>query len=153
MIEMWRHALETVQTGDPAALVMVVDHSGSVPGTTGAAMVVSRDSAVGTVGGGVAEHGLIETARALDAQSDLIDIEHTPEASGSLCSGHHTVALIALGPDDESALDSIVSTLATHRVGTLRLSESELDFEVGTSTPTSMTTTNHGWFAVACVAA
>jgi len=145
MIDMWRYALETVQKGDPAVLVMVVAHSGSVPGTTGAAMVVTHDSVVGTVGGGIAEHELIETARNLKSRSDLIDVEHTAEESGSLCSGHHSLALTALGPDHEPVLESVVSTLSNLGVGTLQMSESGLEFEAGTSRPTSNTTTAHGW--------
>ena len=63
MIDIWQRALEEVREGRTAVLVMVVDHQGSVPGTTGATMVVSERGSVGTVGGGTAEHEMIERAR------------------------------------------------------------------------------------------
>jgi xanthine/CO dehydrogenase XdhC/CoxF family maturation factor len=72
---------------------MVVDHEGSVPGTTGAAMVVSSSGCAGTVGGGTAEHHAIELAHGFDVAPELVDIEHTPDGSGSLCSDA-TLALV-----------------------------------------------------------
>jgi xanthine dehydrogenase accessory factor len=145
MIEIWEHALESVRTSNNAVLVIVADHSGSVPGTTGASMVVTDDSVVGTVGGGVAEHEMIERARSLESGTDLVDMEHTPEGSGSLCSGHHTMAMVALRSTDQPVLESIVSTLAKHRVGTLRISSSGVEFTAGSSALTAFETAARGW--------
>ena len=145
MIEMWQHALEMVRDGHRAVLVMVVDHEGSVPGTTGAAMVVSDGDVIGTVGGGVAEHELIERARIFDGRADLEDVEHTPEGSGSLCSGRHTMAVTVLEPGDRSALEAIVDTLSKHRAGTLRLSGVGVDFSAGEFNPTSFAAGPGGW--------
>jgi xanthine dehydrogenase accessory factor len=128
MTEIWKHALRSIRRGQRTVLVVVVDHSGSVPGTTGAAMVVSDADTAGTVGGGVAEHEMIERAHAFDGTTELIDIEHTPDSSGSLCSGSHTLALLALTADDLPVLESMTATLDQDRVGLLRLSEAGLDF-------------------------
>jgi len=145
MIEMWQHARDTVHGGDRAILVMVVEHEGSVPGTTGAAMIVTRDTVVGTVGGGVAEHEMIERARTFHGPPELLDVEHTPEASGSLCSGHHTMAVMALGPESLAIIDSIVGTLSKHRAGILELSPDGIAFTPGASAPTSFSTGAKGW--------
>jgi hypothetical protein len=56
MLEIWKHALDSLDEGCPATLVMVVDHTGSAPGTTGATMVVSELGSAGTVGGGAVEN-------------------------------------------------------------------------------------------------
>jgi xanthine dehydrogenase accessory factor len=129
MIEMWRHAERSVRDGHPATLVVVVDHTGSVPGTTGAAIVVSESGCVGTVGGGIAEHEIVDQAREFSGAPDLIDIEHTPDASGSLCSGSHILAMLRLTTDDLPVLAEIVATLEGDRVGTLRLAGEGLGFD------------------------
>jgi xanthine dehydrogenase accessory factor len=131
MVEIWHHALNSVSEGRRAVLAMVVDHTGSVPGTPGAAMVVTADDSTGTVGGGVAEHEMIELARGFEGGPELIDIEHTPQASGSLCSGSHTMALVALTEDDLPTLESLTATLDRDGIGVLRLSEDGVAFAPG----------------------
>jgi len=145
MMEVWRHALESVRSGHRTVLVMVVDHEGSVPGTTGVAMVVSDRGCAGTVGGGAAEHQMIERARAFAGAPELVDIEHTPEAGGTLCSGRQTMALVRLAPPDEPTLAAICDALAAGRVGTLRLSGSGVAFDPGATTPQRLTTDAAGF--------
>lgn len=151
MRTIWEHALESVRAGQRAVLVMVVDHQGSVPGTTGAAMVVSARGSVGTVGGGTAEHHAIELARRFDSAPELVDIEHTPDDSGSLCSGRHTMALVRLAGSDEATLAAICDTLRAGRVGTLELSPSGISFEPGTTAPLPLTTDAAGFRFAATV--
>ncbi len=149
MIEMWQHALDAVRRGDRAVLVMVVDHEGSVPGTTGAALVVSDTGVVGTVGGGVAEHEIIGQAQAFSGPPEMVDVEHTPEASGSLCSGRHTMVIMALQPGSLPAIEAIVETLSKHRAGVLLLSHEGINFTPGSSGPTTFSTDSDGWrFAI-----
>jgi len=135
MMEVWEHALESVRSRHPTVLALVVDHQGSVPGTTGAAMVVSPLDCAGTVGGGTAEHAIIERARSVAGGPELIDIEHTPEAHGTLCSGRQTIALLSLAATDEGCLAAICDTLRAGRVGTLRLSSTGISFEAGATAP------------------
>jgi xanthine dehydrogenase accessory factor len=129
MIEIWKHALNSLSDGLATVLVVVVDHTGSVPGTTGATMVVTDRACVGTVGGGVAEHEMIERARKVHGSPELITIEHTPRASGSLCSGQHTLALVPLIDDDLPSVHAITATLESDGAGTLHLSHDGLAFE------------------------
>ena len=145
MIEMWQHALAAVRDGDRAVLVMVVDHEGSVPGTTGAALVVTDTGVVGTVGGGVAEHEIIGQAQTFSGRPELVDVEHTPEASGSLCSGRHTMVVMALQPEALSIIEAIVDTLSKHRAGVLELSHEGIEFTSGSSGPTAFSTGADGW--------
>lgn len=62
MLEIWKHAFDSLDEGCPATLVMVVDHTGSVRGTTGATMVVSELGSAGTVGGGAVENEMTTRA-------------------------------------------------------------------------------------------
>ena len=135
----WDHALESVRSGQPTVLVMVVDHQGSVPGTTGAAMVVSSLGCAGTVGGGTAEHAMIERARNFDGAPELVHIEHTPEAHGTLCSGRQTIALVSLAGSDQPTVAAICDTLRAGRVGTLHLSRAGISFEAGVTAPQRLT--------------
>lgn len=145
MIEMWQQAFQAVSHGDRAVLVMVVDHEGSVPGTTGAALVVTDTGVVGTVGGGVAEHEIIGQAQTFSGRPELVDVEHTPEASGSLCSGRHTMVVMALQPESLPAIEAIVDTLSKHRAGVLVLSHEGIEFTSGSSGPTAFSTGADGW--------
>lgn len=129
MNEAWQHALQALADGRPTVLVVVVDHAGSVPGTTGATMVVTDDAAVGTVGGGVAEHDMIDRARRCHGSPELVTIEHTPRRSGSLCSGKHTLALIPLIDLDLPSVHAIVTTLESEGTGTVRLSQEGLAYD------------------------
>lgn len=145
MRKIWNHALESVRAGHRTVLVMVVDHHGSVPGTTGAAMVVSEAGCAGTVGGGTAEHTMIERARGFEGAPELVDIEHTPEAHGTLCSGRQTIALVALARGDEPVLAAICDALRDGRVGALHLSRAGISFEVGATAPHRLTTDAAGF--------
>jgi len=141
----WDHALESVRSRHPTVLALVVGHQGSVPGTTGAAMVVSSLGCVGTVGGGTAEHAMIERARGFDSAPELVDIEHTPEAHGTLCSGRQTIALVALAGGDEPTVAAICDALQAGRVGTLHLSRTGISFEAGAAAPQPLVTEAAGF--------
>jgi xanthine dehydrogenase accessory factor len=145
MNDLWEHALGSVRAGQHTVLVTVVDHQGSVPGTTGAAMVVSSLGCAGTVGGGTAEHTMIERARDFDGAPELVEIEHTPEAHGTLCSGRQTVALVSLARSNEPALAAICDALRDGRVGTLHLSSTGISFEAGATTPRGLTADADGF--------
>jgi xanthine dehydrogenase accessory factor len=145
MNDLWEHALDSVRGGQRTVLVMVVDHQGSVPGTTGAAMVVSSLGCAGTVGGGTAEHAMIERARGFEGAPELVDIEHTPEAHGTLCSGRQTIALVSLARSDEPALAAVCDALRDGRVGTLHLSSTGMSFAPGAITPRCLTTDATGF--------
>jgi xanthine dehydrogenase accessory factor len=145
MHNVWNHALESVRNHGSAVLVVVVDHTGSVPGTTGATMAVSASGCIGTVGGGVAEHDAIDRARNCGDRPDLIDIEHTPDGSGSLCSGVHTLAFAPLTRDDLGLLESIVAALENKEVGALHVADSGLSFEPGRGAGREFVRDARGW--------
>ena len=130
-IHPWRFALQAVETDKPAVLVMVVDHSGSVPGVTGTFVVVTADGQAGTIGGGAAEHTLVDRARRHQGGAELVDFVHTPGGDGTLCNGRQLFASIALSSAKVEAIGTIVSTLEDHGTGNLTLSPEGLGFAPG----------------------
>ncbi len=123
-LELYQHALDAVERGEPAVLVVVVTAEGSVPGTSGATMLVLPHRAVGTVGGGIAEARMIERARTRPPVTvELVDFRHTEE---SLCSGTQTLALAPLGPADAATLGGFVRRLAARGTARLELSPAGL---------------------------
>jgi xanthine dehydrogenase accessory factor len=65
MKDIIEYVAEKVREGVPQCLVTVVESAGSVPAPVGARMVVTPESAHGTVGGGALEKHAIDEARAL----------------------------------------------------------------------------------------
>lgn len=145
MEDLWEHALATVRKGGRAVLVVVAHHEGSVPGTTGAVMVVSDVGAAGTVGGGVAEHEMTDRAATFDGPPALVDIVHTPDASGSLCSGRQTMAMARLSAADEPTVTTICDVLRAGRSGVLEISDRGVAFTPDATTASELVTSETGW--------
>jgi len=144
-IGLWNHALEALRDGRQAVLVVVVDADGSVPGKPGATMVVSDLGSAGTVGGGSAEHQMVERSRAGVSHPELVELDHFGKDSESICSGHQTLALVPLGGVDRDPLDAIVATLAAGRSGVLRLSPAGLAFAPGDHAPAGLQRGADSW--------
>lgn len=141
----WQFALESLRNGLRAVLVLVVDHSGSVPGVTGTRVVVSDTEFAGTIGGGAAEMQLIERAAAHLGDAEIYRFLHTPSGGGTLCSGIQDFAIISLSRDDEEAVQAIVDALEHHRTGTLRLTPGGVEFELGETQPHSYSDGGGSW--------
>lgn len=106
-VEIYRRLLEILARGETAALVTVVEATGSVPGKPGFKMVVdSRGCAAGTVGGGSLENTAIgEAQRALgEGSSRLFRFSLTPEEAGGLgmlCGGEAALFIEVVSSADE----------------------------------------------------
>ena len=127
----WRHGLANLKDGERAVLVLVVEHSGSVPGVTGPLVVVSEKGVAGTIGGGGAEKALVDRARVHDGEPLLVRFRHTPSEGGTLCSGLQVFAIILLSQNDVKELQTLVDTLDAHQTGTIELSPEGLRFHPG----------------------
>ena len=136
MDRLWKQALEAVAAGQPAVLVTVVDATGSVPGHVGTRMLVTGAGTAGTVGGGTAEHRMVERARVMPRSAELQAFAHDGTA-GSICAGAQTLALVPLADPDRAPLESLVETLEAGRSGALRLAPGGLAFAPGEHVPTA----------------
>jgi xanthine dehydrogenase accessory factor len=141
----WKFALRALETGERAVLVMVVDHSGSVPGITGTLVVVTPDGQAGTIGGGAAEHTMVDRGRAHQGGAALIDFVHTPEGDGTLCNGVQKFAVLPLSQTDQTTIQEIVRTLEAHEAGTLVLSPKGISFSPGSTGETRFVGDASGW--------
>jgi len=141
----WRFALDALDAGEPAVLVMVVDHSGSVPGVTGTFVVVTETGQAGTIGGGAAEHTLVDRARRNQGGAELVDFVHTPGGDGTLCNGLQRFALLTLQSMDRGTIEEIVSTLEHHEAGSLRLNPDGFAFTPGAVRKTSFEQRETDW--------
>jgi xanthine dehydrogenase accessory factor len=143
--ELWQHALKSVRAGHPAVLVVVVDCIGSVPGKTGAKMVVSPLGFAGTVGGGVAEKEMIDRAQEHPGKPEIVHFVHSEETD-SLCAGRQTLALMALGAADVPVLESIIRTIGDEAgFGTVLISGGGLSFTAGQKRATRFAEHSGGW--------
>lgn len=141
----WLFALDALDANKRATLVMVVDHSGSVPGVTGTFVVVTDDGQTGTIGGGAAEHTMVNRAREHSGGAELIDFVHTPSGDGTLCNGRQLFAVLSLRPTDRDTIAGIVSTLDRHETGTLTLNPEGLAFASGAARAASYEQRETSW--------
>ncbi|MBT3190966.1 MAG: hypothetical protein HN341_00265 [Verrucomicrobia bacterium] len=135
----WSDALDALGRGQHVCLITMVHAEGDGPNRPGARLVMTQDGVrVGTVGGGAAEHALVDAGQELLARAPasrkatLTAYDHRPnaerDASGMICSGRQVFALLRLTPDDAKTLRRIVDAVNTPVPGILSLSEDGLLF-------------------------
>src|SRR5690242_4167401 len=91
----WLGALERALARDADAMLVVVAAKGSTPRETGAAMVVRRETTIGSIGGGHLEFEATRIARdALDGDAGGTFVVRYPLAAslGQCCGGVATIA-------------------------------------------------------------
>lgn len=88
--------IAAIEAGGRAVLVLVAEARGSVPREAGAAMVVTAERSLGTIGGGTVEHRAIEEARRLIA--DAGPLADTSPKDGTLPPANRLVLDFPLGP-------------------------------------------------------
>lgn len=84
-----------VASGEPVAVLTIVDKEGSAPREIGARMAVTPDQEVGTIGGGTVESLAIDAAREVlagNAEPGIRTYELTPDGNtGMVCGGEMDV--------------------------------------------------------------
>lgn len=96
-------------------LMVVIQSKGSSPGRTGFKMWVTGDDMVGTIGGGIMEHKLVEYAKTLLQKDEwkpflkkqLHSKEPSRDQSGMICSGEQMIAFYLLNVSDLKWLNAI----------------------------------------------
>lgn len=123
-------------------LLVVAESSGSSPGRQGYKMAVGSDGElIGSIGGGVMEVSLVETAKLRIENgewrigSEVVEQIHqknSPQASGMICSGRQTVIFKLLTAENIGAIRSIIEALGNRTAAFLTITSS--DFNVLPST-------------------
>jgi len=127
--------------GSRTMLMTVISCEGSSPGKQGFKMAVAADGRfTGSIGGGVMEHRLVEQAKRLLKQQQvllpfLVFQSHDPLAktnrSGMICSGGQTIAFTPLDESDIPTVKTILEAAEQRQKGVFRLSEKGLSFVAG----------------------
>ncbi len=126
-------------------LVIMVDAVGEGPNRPGAKLAVDcAGQRIGTVGGGASEYALVEAAKTALSNNtppttQIISMSHKEnagaDASGMICAGTQTFALVCLTPKDLPTISKIVSTSANNNGGIMKLTPNGLSFRDSAEAP------------------
>ncbi len=116
----WKKAWNSLRSGRPLYLLLVIDSKGSSPGRRGFKMLVETQTAPeGSIGGGLMERQLSEQAQELLRKGVFqafakrqVHRKEDPHSSGMICSGEQTVAFIPLIPEKHLTLLREILTAA-----------------------------------------
>ncbi len=119
----WQSVLDHLRSGEPVALVSVVDSKGSAPRRAGARMAVFADGSVeGTVGGGAVEHAARKFARENitgEGQLRRYSLTRNDAAGlGMICGGDVKLLYQPIPPGESAAaavFETICAALAERR--------------------------------------
>ncbi|MGR8930123.1 MAG: XdhC family protein [Gammaproteobacteria bacterium] len=131
----WHWVSEKLEAQEPVALLIVVDSAGSSPGKIGAKMAVSKLDAIGTIGGGMVEAGLVSMAREAIAEQkavpQIVRRAHHPSpnvpSSGMICGGEQTVLIYPCGQNDKFVLQQLCNAIRLRQPLVLRISARGLE--------------------------
>jgi xanthine dehydrogenase accessory factor len=118
-LQLWKFILGCISAGEAVALLVVIDSEGSSPGRKGFKMAASSSEMIGSIGGGIMEHKLVEYVRdRLEKKLDLWEAKrqiHSKEApenqSGMICSGAQTIALLKIDRTQQAPVESLILRL------------------------------------------
>ena len=116
-MDVWKFIQDKLSAAQQLMLLYVLESEGSSPGRNGFKMAVASDGTIcGTIGGGIMEHKLVEKAKTMLQQDEMVvllmrqhhDKEHTTDQSGMICSGSQLNAFIPLSSSDKKNIEAIV---------------------------------------------
>ncbi|HKR03973.1 MAG TPA: XdhC family protein [Bacteroidia bacterium] len=134
---MWKFIVDMFKEEIPVALLCVLESKGSSPGRQGFKMAATLHEMVGSIGGGIMEHKLVETAREIlhKERNDSIIKEqfHNKSAgqgsqSGMICSGEQTVFIYPVKENDILQIQNLIDNLEENKNGTLKISPEGIIF-------------------------
>jgi xanthine dehydrogenase accessory factor len=138
------------------ALLYVVESNGSSPGRQGFKMAVSKSGELlGSIGGGIMEHKLVELAKDKLSQNDqsillkkqIHSDQVEKERSGMICSGEQTVCLLLLSHEQIEHIKLIINSCEQNHFNYLKISENGINLESmdNSSEQFSFTMTQDQW--------
>ncbi len=152
----WQHIIQCLSQHKKLVLLYVLDSQGSSPGRQGFRMVVAENGEmIGSIGGGIMEHKLVELAKSKLSNHDFsIILKHqihsktaTENQSGMICSGEQYVTLIPILQKETKLIEQIITCIQKGENGKLNISPEGLSFQEGISNkPYSFKLINeHNW--------
>jgi xanthine dehydrogenase accessory factor len=140
IISTWNFILERLNNNSAVMLLYVVESTGSSPGRQGFSMAVDvGGKMVGSIGGGMMEHKLVELAKEkLHAASENLqpgtlkkqihNKTATVNQSGMICSGEQTVFMYQVQKKDMKSIGHLIHCINQNQCGTLVLSAHSIEF-------------------------
>ncbi len=106
----WETAASLLEERQKVFLALVAEHTQHSPGTTGAKLLVAKEcDPLGTIGGGIMEHTLVNRAQEILSNGHFIPEIHTlnhqksgtDEQSGMICAGKQTNLYYVCEPEKD----------------------------------------------------
>ncbi len=128
-LKLWQFLLTKLEADVPVVFMCVLESNGSSPGRQGFKMGVAENEIVGSIGGGIMEHKLVELAKEkLSSEQNLAITKKqihqksaTQNQSGMICSGEQTIFLYLLQKKEQKHIEAIIDTLKQHKNGLLQI--------------------------------
>lgn len=136
-IDLWTFAHEKLKNNIPFILLVVADSHKSSPGRAGFKMILSDDGeTIGTIGGGIMEHALLEEARSYLTRKEKIcytkKLSHNKNASGDksglICGGTQTMIIKSFDTNETELVGGILENFLNLEQGLLVLNPSGISF-------------------------
>ena len=136
-IELWKFADQKLKDDISLILLVVADSSKSSPGRAGFKMILAGDGEnIGTIGGGIMEHSLMEEAREkLNSKNRFCYVKkliHSKNASvnysGLNCGGTQTMIIKSLHKDETKTIAQILKNFENQQTGLLIINKAGISF-------------------------
>jgi len=129
-VKIWNAALESVMKEIPAMLIVITEAEGSTAGKPGFKMLVDANgNMTGTVGGGIQEYNLVETAKKKLAKEDystfykkFVHRENEKDASGMICSGSDSAVIVPILEKQKNEITALMELSRSGKESLLILS-------------------------------
>ncbi len=127
-----------LQQGQNAVLLLVLQSQGSSPGRQGFKMAINDSGEmVGSIGGGIMEHKLIELSKNLLQKGEKeIIFKHqihskkvTQNQSGMICSGEQSIAIVPISENRKNTIFEIEEALQSGNEGILTIASNQFSFQ------------------------
>ncbi|MCS5610407.1 MAG: XdhC family protein [Candidatus Poribacteria bacterium] len=138
-LSFWETTASLLKDGNKVFIALVADHTKHSPGTTGAKMLIAKNhDLVGTIGGGIMEHKLINRAFEIFEQDsfkpELQKLVHRKTGgnarSGMICAGEQTNLYLVCKPEiDGHTIEKIAALTIKNASGKLTISPTGLAVE------------------------
>lgn len=136
-MDFWEQLIQLISQHKQIALLYVLESTGSSPGRQGFKMLVTENGdMLGSIGGGIMEHKLVELAKSNLKQNhtettikrQIHSKSVNQNQSGLICSGEQTVAILVLTEHHLPTLREIITCLLNGKASSLSLSPSGIDY-------------------------
>jgi xanthine dehydrogenase accessory factor len=136
-IELWKFVHEKLKNNMSVIFFVVAETSNSSPGRAGFKMALADDGdVIGTIGGGIMEHSLLEEAKIQLSRNEKIcyvkKLYHNKHASGDksglICGGTQTMIIISLHADETKSIALILQNFENLEKGLLLIDQSGISF-------------------------